>query len=220
MSRYVKLSRLLTNCFSSFAAWDFICSWLCSVADIFASRSSFICHYHSRHSAHSKIVTCPTTAPQPNHTIKSCLDNLMAMTAVWTTLIDWLIDWLSDWLTACIVLCIVVCELCPCLLLDIHFILLYFYSSIQLYGCKCVNKLSSVTAVPKSTHRHHHHRHHHHHHRHHHHHHHNHHVVCPPMDVAVPTACSMLVESELDDRQSPETNTEWWEMRLNSRSQE
>jgi len=26
---------------------------------------------------------------------------------------------------------------------DIHFILLYFYSSIQLYGCKCVNKLSS-----------------------------------------------------------------------------
>jgi len=36
------------------------------------------------------------------------------------------------------------CTFCPCLLLHIHSILLYFYSSIQLCGCKCVNKLSSV----------------------------------------------------------------------------
>ena len=36
------------------------------------------------------------------------------------------------------------CTFCPCLLLDIHSILLYFYSSVQLYGCKCLNKLSSV----------------------------------------------------------------------------
>jgi len=33
---------------------------------------------------------------------------------------------------------------CLCLLLEIHSIILYLYSSIQLYGCKCVNKLSSV----------------------------------------------------------------------------